>query len=100
MKVLIVISILLAVIIFDLAVYLVLGMLLMNYHDFYDESEGEYWSLSSMTMSEKATYIVLNVWHVVNLMVVGYIIFGVVRKFWSYFHVKPLTLYCDKGLDS
>ena len=69
------------VIIFDLAVYLVMGMLLMNYDDFYDESEGEYWSLSSMTMSEKATYIGLNVWHVVNLMVVGYIIFRVVRKF-------------------
>jgi hypothetical protein len=33
------------VIIFDLAIYLVLGMLLMNYDDFYDESEGEYWSL-------------------------------------------------------
>lgn len=33
-----------AVIIFDLAVYLILGMLLMNYDDFYDESEGGYWS--------------------------------------------------------
>lgn len=68
-------------IIFDLAVYLVLGMLLMNYDDFYVEIEGEYWSLGSMTISEKATYIGLNVWHVVNLIALGYIIFRVVKKF-------------------
>lgn len=46
----------------------------------YDESEGEYWSLSSMTMSEKATYIGLNVWHFVNLIAVGYIIYGIVKR--------------------
>jgi hypothetical protein len=56
-------------------------MLLMNYDDFYDESEGEYWSLGSMTMSEMATYIGLNVWHVVNLIAIGYIIFIVFKKF-------------------
>ncbi len=40
------------VILFDLFVYLVLGMLLMNYDDFYDESKGEYWSLESMTFGQ------------------------------------------------
>ncbi len=70
-----------AVIIFDLAVYIVLSMLLMNYDDFYDESEGEYWSLGSMTMSEKATYIGLNVWHLVNLLAIGYIIYRHAKKF-------------------
>lgn len=70
-----------AVVIFDLAVYLVLGMLLMNYDDFYDESEGEYWSLSSMTMTEKATYIGLNVWDVVNFVALGYVIYRVIRQF-------------------
>lgn len=40
-------------IILDLFVYVALGMLLMNYDDFYDESKGEYWSLKSMTLSEK-----------------------------------------------
>lgn len=70
-----------AVIILDLAVYLVLRLLLMNYDDFYDESEGEYWSLSSMTMTEKATYIGLNVWHLVNFIALGYVIYRIVRRF-------------------
>ena len=75
-----VILITVAVVILDLAVYLVLGMLLMNYDDFYDERKGEYWSLSSMTMSEKATYIGLDVWHFVNLIAVGYIIYRIVKR--------------------
>jgi hypothetical protein len=53
---------------------------LMNYDDFYDESEGEYWSLSSMTMSEKATHIGLNVWHVVNFIALGYVIYKIVWR--------------------
>ena len=80
MNVLKVILLSVGVIILDLAVYLVLGMLLMNYDDFYDESEGEYWSLSSMTMTEKATYIGLNVWHVVNLIAIGYIMYRIVKR--------------------
>ena len=32
----------------DLLVYVILGLLLMNYDDFYDESKGEYWSLESI----------------------------------------------------
>ena len=70
-----------AIVTFDLAVYLLLGLLLMNYDDFYDESGGEYWSLSSMTMSEKATYIGLNVWHVVNVIAIGYVVYRLVRRF-------------------
>lgn len=70
-----------AIVTFDLAVYLVLGLLMMNYDDFYDETEGEYWRLSSMTMSEKATYIGLNAWHVVNLIALGCVIYRTIRHF-------------------
>jgi hypothetical protein len=66
-------------IIFDLAVYIVLGLLLMNYDDFYDESKGEYWSLGSMTASQKATYIGLNVWHIVNIIIIGYVIYRIIK---------------------
>jgi hypothetical protein len=66
-------------IIFDLAVYIVLGLLLMNYDDFYDESKGEYWSLGSMTASQKATYIGLNIWHVVNIIIIGYVIYRIIK---------------------
>ncbi len=66
-------------IVVDLAVYIFLGLLLMNYDDFYDESEGPYWSLESMTTSEKITYIGLNIWHVINLIVVGIIVYKTIK---------------------
>jgi len=50
------------IIVIDLGIYIFLGLLMMNYEDFYEESEGEYWSLASMTTSEKITYIGLNIW--------------------------------------
>ena len=37
------------ILILDYAVFVVLGLLLMGYEDFYDGSKGEYWSLASMT---------------------------------------------------
>ena len=66
-------------IVFDLAVYVVLGLMLMNYDDFYDESKGEYWSLESMTASQKATYIGLNIWHIINIIIVGYLIYRIIK---------------------
>jgi hypothetical protein len=66
-------------ILFDLVVYFILAMLLMNYDDFYDESKGEYWSLESMTFWQKANYIGLNLWHVINLIVIGYLIYRVIK---------------------
>jgi len=52
----------------------------MNYDDFYDESEGEYWSLSSMTTSEKVTYFGLHMWHLINLIGIGFLIYSIVKK--------------------
>lgn len=68
-----------AVIIFDLAVYLFLGLLLMNYDDFYDESKGEYWSLESMTTSDKITYFGLQFWHLVNIVLIIYVLYRIVK---------------------
>ena len=67
-------------ILFDLFVYLVLGLLLMNYDDFYDESKGEYWSLESMNFWQKVNYIGLNTWHLVNLIVIGYVIYKIIKE--------------------
>jgi hypothetical protein len=63
----------------DLAVYVVLGLLLMGYDDFYDESKGALWSLESMTTFEKAIYIGLHIWHIINVLVIGYVIYRVVK---------------------
>lgn len=61
------------IIVVDLLVYILLGLLLMNYDDFYDESKGEYWSLASMTTSQKITYICYNLWIFLNIALVVYI---------------------------
>jgi len=68
------------IVIFDLAVYVVLGLLLMNYVDFYDESKGEYWSLESMTSWQKLNYIGLNLWHLINLLLIGYVIYRIIKE--------------------
>jgi hypothetical protein len=62
------------IIVIDLLVYLLLGLLLMNYEDFYDDSKGEYWSLASMTTSQKITYICYNLWILLNIALIVYII--------------------------
>ncbi len=68
------------IIIVDLAIYLVLALLLMDYDDFYDESKGEYWSLESMTFWQKMNYIGFNIWQIINLIMIGYIIYRIVKE--------------------
>jgi large-conductance mechanosensitive channel len=51
----------------------------MGYDDFYDESKGPYWSLESMTNTEKITYIGLNVWHVINFVAIGIVIYRIIK---------------------
>lgn len=68
-----------SLIIFDIIVYLFLGLLLMHYDDFYDESKGEYWSLASMTFTEKIYYIGFNVWNIVNIIALGYIVLRIIK---------------------
>lgn len=78
----------LGLIIFDLTVYILLGLLLMNYDDFYDESKGEYWSLESMNLWQKVNFIGLNVWHLINLIAIGYVIYRIVKEIKK----RPTTL--------
>lgn len=68
------------IILFDLIVYILLGLMLMNYDDFYDESKGEYWSLESMDFWQKVNYIGLNIWHLINLIAIAYVIYRVVKE--------------------
>ena len=70
----------LGIISLDLIVYLILAMLLMQYDDFYDESKGAYWSLESMDFGQKINYIGLNLWHLINLILIGYLIYRFIRK--------------------
>ena len=61
----------LAIIAVDIFIYIVLGFLLMQYEDFFDDSKGEYYSLASMNLTEKTIYICYNIWIVLNI--IGFI---------------------------
>lgn len=69
------------IIIIDLAIYLFLGVMLMDYDDFYDESKGAYFSLESMTTAQKINYIGFNIWGIINLIVICYIIYRLIKKY-------------------
>lgn len=65
-------------IIFDSAVYIFLALMLMNYEDFYDESKGAYFSLESMTFWQKVNYISLNIWYLINIIFIVFLIYKIV----------------------
>lgn len=75
------IAIAIVVITFDLAVYIVIGIALMDYDDFYDASKGEYWSLASMTPSQQAVYIGMHVWHGVNVLAIVYFLYRLIKRY-------------------
>tara|TARA_B110001454_G_scaffold211510_1_gene227266 strand:+ start:4404 stop:4598 length:195 start_codon:yes stop_codon:yes gene_type:complete len=48
-------------ILLDLVVYVFLGIAMMDYDDFYEESKGEYMSLESMDVFQKSIFISMNI---------------------------------------
>lgn len=70
-------------ILLDLIVYIIIGLVIMTYEDFYNESLGSYWSLESMTLIQKIAYIGFYAWWIVNvilLMLIGYNIYKSIQE--------------------
>jgi hypothetical protein len=66
---------------FDILVYIFLGILLMGYDDNYMASKGVYGSLKSMTSTEKIIYILFQFWNLVNIFFAGKIAYKLFRYF-------------------
>lgn len=64
----------LAIIGADIFVYMILGVLQMDYDDNYDSSKGEYWSLASMNKWQLFFYFLLQLWNILNI--IGLIFIG------------------------
>lgn len=64
----------LAIIGADIFVYIILGLLQMDYEDNYDSSKGEYWSLTSMNTRHLIFYFALQLWNIINI--IGLIFIG------------------------
>ncbi len=79
----IIISLLLGI--FDWAVYRVFPLLLWNYEYHYHEDKGEYLSLASMTTFQKSVYISLQIWHIINVFVLIFVLYKVGKAVFSYF---------------
>jgi hypothetical protein len=66
--------------ILDLSVYIFCGLFMMGYDDFYDESQGEYFSFSSMEMKYKVVYVFSNFWLILNGILLLYFLFNLYKK--------------------
>ncbi len=58
----------------DIFIYIILGVLQMDYDDNYDSSKGEYWSLASMNKLQLLFYFLLQLWNIINI--IGFIFIG------------------------
>lgn len=58
----------------DIFIYIVLGVLQMDYDDNYDSSKGEFWSLVSMNKRQLIFYFLLHLWNILNI--IGLIFIG------------------------
>lgn len=65
---------LVAIIGVDIFIYMILGVLQMDYDDNYDSSKGEYWSLASMNKLQLLFYLLLQLWNIINI--IGLIFIG------------------------
>lgn len=67
----------------DLVIYIFIGLVIMTYEDFYDQSIGAYWSLASMTLGQKIAYIGWYIWLIANVILILYFIYKMVLKYLS-----------------
>ncbi|TDW52397.1 hypothetical protein EV144_1011087 [Flavobacterium sp. 270] len=67
-------------IILDLLVFIFCGVFMMGYDDFYNESQGEYFSLSSMKNQYKVIWVFYNLWLVLNVLLILYVFYRFYKK--------------------
>ncbi|MFK8046165.1 MAG: hypothetical protein AB8B72_11765 [Crocinitomicaceae bacterium] len=77
------ITIVVSVILLDFSIFLILGLLLMNYDDSYDVTKGVYWSLTSMNFWQKMSYLLLQFWYLINFIGIIYLLYRIVKHFRS-----------------
>lgn len=78
----------LLIIFIDLIIYVFLGLMLMQYDDFYDESKGEYMSLNSMTTFDKVAHFSLMTWNIINAILIIFIIYKFIKQIRTHHFVK------------
>ena len=67
----------------DACVYILLGLALMSYEDFYDESKGPFWSWESMNSFDKTIIVLFQLWNFINILLVVLGAIFVIKKIQS-----------------
>lgn len=67
--------------IFDLFVFIFCGIFMMGYDDSYSETQGEYFSFSSMKMEYKIVWGFYNFWIFLNCILLSYVLFKLYKRF-------------------
>jgi hypothetical protein len=70
----------LSIVVINLLLYLVLTFGLVNYEDAFDGSKGEFYSLSSMEITEIICFLSLILWYVINSILLCLVLFKLWRK--------------------
>ena len=70
----------LSIVVINLLLYLVLTFGLVNYEDAFDGSKGEFYSLSSMEITEIICFLSLILWYVINSILLCMVVFKLWRK--------------------
>lgn len=71
----------LGILLLDLIIWFAFGLLLMNYEDFYQPSDGPYYSWESMDRNDRIIYISIMVWQYLNYIALIYLIFRLWKRF-------------------
>ncbi len=77
-----------ALVLADIVIFIILGMLFMGYEDFYEESEGPWMSLQSMTPKEKVVYFAIDFWYIVNIFIIIWLFYKAIIWYKKYYFTK------------
>ena len=67
------------ILIFDLSVYLFLGLMMMNYEDFYTPEKGPWYSIASMSKREVIIWFAYQGWIVLNIFVAVFLVYKLIK---------------------
>ncbi len=70
-----------SIIVVDIILYLIIGLVIINYEGTYIESKGEYFSLQSMSLIEKVAFISYYLLVIINIILIAYFIYKIFKKY-------------------
>ncbi len=70
-----------AIIVIDFVLWIIIGLILLNYGDNWDSTKGHYFSFEGMNITEKIAFISYYIWIVLNALILIYISYRLIKKY-------------------